>query len=262
MSREQSKSPLASRQWRAFVARRLFSLTGVVPVGAFFVLHLWTYTSVLRGREAFDDAIRRVLDTPYLLFFEIVLIYLPLLFHALYGLKVSLEARPNVGRYTYSRNWMYTLQRITGIVAFAFICYHLWQFRIQIALGRMRSADLFPELCATLSSTTGAGIPLVAILYLLGIAAAVFHLANGLWGFCFSWGVTVSRASQRLAGAVFGVLGLLLFFMSAHTLIYLATGSALLGLGQPARKGSIVGCADVGAGATAHLSGTGTWAAR
>ena len=36
--------------------------------------------------------------------------------------------------------------------------------------------------------------------YVLGIAACVFHLANGLAGFLFSWGLTVGPRSKRLAG--------------------------------------------------------------
>jgi succinate dehydrogenase / fumarate reductase, cytochrome b subunit len=65
--------------------------------------------------------------------------------------------------------------------------------------------------------------------YIVGIAASVFHLANGLWGFCFSWGITVSRRAQRSAATVFGLLGLVLFLLGANTAIYFATGSELPG---------------------------------
>ena len=208
--------------------RRLHSLSGVFPVGVFVVLHFMINAKALQGRQVFDETVSRLTATPYLLVLEVFGIWLPLSFHALYGIKLGFEGRPNVGRYPYSRNWAYTLQRLTGLLAFAFIAYHLWQFRIQVLLGRIDQTDLFPELCARLSATTAGGIPLYAIVYLVGIAAAVFHLTNGLYGFCFSWGITLSRRATRLASAAFGVVGLCLFVLGANTVIYFATGSRLL----------------------------------
>ncbi|MBK8269636.1 MAG: hypothetical protein IPK83_15585 [Planctomycetes bacterium] len=39
------------------------------------------------------------------------------------------------------------------------------------------------------------GIPvassLVFTFYIIGLAAACYHFANGLWTFCISWGITV-----------------------------------------------------------------------
>jgi succinate dehydrogenase / fumarate reductase cytochrome b subunit len=61
----------------------------------------------------------------------------------------------------------------------------------------------------------------------LGVAASVFHFTNGLWGFCFSWGVTVSRRAQRTSATVFGLLGVVLFLIGANTAIYFATGSRI-----------------------------------
>src|SRR6185503_17681968 len=137
-------------------------------------------------------------------------------------------ARPRLGRYPYSRNWAYSLQRLTGLAAFAFIGYHLYQFQIQILLGRMQDRDVFPELCSRLSGTGPAGIPYAAIGYLVGIAAVVYHLANGLHGFCFSWGITTSRRAARVASAAFGLFGIALFALAASTIIYFATGSRLV----------------------------------
>jgi succinate dehydrogenase/fumarate reductase cytochrome b subunit (b558 family) len=192
------------------------------------VVHLFINARALNGREKFETTATDLSAIPYLLILEIAGIWLPLAFHAAYGLALSFEARPNVGKYPFSRNWAYTLQRLTGIVALAFIAYHLWQFRIQVLLGRANPEDLFPELCRKLSSTTPGGIPLMALLYLVGVAAAVFHFTNGLYGFCFSWGVTLSRRSARIASGVFGVLGLALFALGAGTVIYFATGSSLI----------------------------------
>lgn len=225
--------------------RKLHSLSGVVPIGLYLVFHLWTNARALQGQVVYDRAVTEIAHLPYLLAIEIVGIYIPLLFHALYGIKLAFESRPNVGRYPYSRNWMYTLQRVSGLVAFAFIAWHVWQFRIQVALGHMDKADFFPTLCSSLSSTR-AGIPVVALVYLVGIAATVFHFANGLYGFCFSWGITVSRRATRIASALFGIAGIVLFVISANTVIYFATGSRLVFSTDSAGNPPAVSCRDVG----------------
>ncbi len=208
---------------RAFVLRRLHALTGVFPVGVFLVSHLWTNAKGLQGQASFDHAVREINQLPLLPLIEIFGIFLPLGFHAIYGVKLSLEGRPNVVRYPFSRNWLYTLQRATGLIAFAFILYHLWEFRIAKLLGRMSSDAFYPTLSANLSSTQG-GVPVVALVYLVGITASVVHFANGLFTVAFSWGLCISRRSQRLFFAASGAIGLVVFGLGASTAIYFATG--------------------------------------
>lgn len=220
-----SSSPLFERSRRAFLLRKLHSLSGVVPVGVFLVQHLWVNARALQGRASFDAAVSEISGMPYLWAVELFGIFLPLAFHALYGVKLAFEGRPNVGRYTYARNWLYTLQRVTGIIALAFIATHLWEFRIAKLLGTMGPEAFYPTLAENLSSTGALGVPWVALWYLVGIGASVFHFANGLYGFCFSWGITVSRRSQRLAGAVFAIVGIVLFLLGANTVFYFATGA-------------------------------------
>jgi len=187
------------------------------------VFHLWTNAKALQGQEAFDTAVGDINHLPYLPLLEAGIL-LPLAFHALYGVKLAFEGRPNLGGYTYARNWMYTLQRFSGMVALLFVGYHLWELRIQKALGALGPTAFYPTLCAHMSSTL-MGVPLVGLAYVLGIAACVFHFANGLWGFCASWGITQSRASQRLSAVAFGVAGLLVFLLGINTTLYFATGA-------------------------------------
>lgn len=228
MSDTSAAKSLFDKSRRPFLLRKLHSLTGVVPVGAFLVFHLWTNANALQGQERFDDAVSGISHMPYLPVLEIGILA-PLLFHALYGVKLALEGKPNVGSYTYSRNWMYTLQRTTGILAFAFIGFHLWEYWGQKMLGKMTAEQFYPALCANMSSTVK-GVPVIALVYILGIAASVFHFANGLWGFCFSWGITVSKRSQQMAAVVFGLLGIVIFLLGANTAIYFATDSVFPGM--------------------------------
>jgi succinate dehydrogenase / fumarate reductase, cytochrome b subunit len=51
------------------------------------------------------------------------------------------------------------------------------------------------------------------------MAATVFHFSNGIWTFCFSWGITVGPKSQRIAGWACLLFGLLLFVTGINSLL-------------------------------------------
>jgi succinate dehydrogenase/fumarate reductase cytochrome b subunit (b558 family) len=212
---------------RAFLLRKLHSLSGVAPVGVFLVVHLWTNARVLGGRDSFDEGVRHIQELPALPLIEVFGILLPLAFHALYGVKLAFEARSNVASYGYTRNWLFVAQRGTGLVALAFVLYHLWELRIQKALGNLGPEAFYDVLAGQLSSTWR-GVPVIALVYLVGLAASAFHFANGLWGFCASWGLVVSRPAQRTAATVFSLGGFALFALGAATTLHLATGAHLL----------------------------------
>jgi succinate dehydrogenase/fumarate reductase cytochrome b subunit (b558 family) len=243
VSETSSTKSLFDKSRRPFLLRKLHSLSGVLPVGGFLVFHLWENSRALQGQEQFDEMVKGINHMPYLPVLETGLILLPLAFHALYGVKLALEGKPNLGSYTFTRNWMYTLQRVTGLLAFAFISYHLYELWGQKVAGKLGPDQFYTTLCANMSSTVGQ-VPVVALVYILGIAASVFHLANGLWGFCFSWGITVSRRSQQLAATAFGLLGLIVFFLGANTALYFATG-ARFAIGAPAAGAGARTCADI-----------------
>ena len=71
----------------------------------------------------------------YLLFIEIFGIFIPLLFHSVYGILISAEAKPNVLGYGYARNWFYVFQRATGIFLFVFLMFHILNFRFGLIPG-------------------------------------------------------------------------------------------------------------------------------
>ena len=52
----------------------------------------------------------------------------------------------------------------------------------------------------------------IFLVYLVGITATVWHLANGIWLFLVDWGITIGERAQRLTGYAcigFGVVLLL-----------------------------------------------------
>lgn len=185
---------------REFLWRRLHSLLGVIPVGLFLVFHLSLNFTAIGGEEAYNNATGMMELVPHwlLLVMEWVIIYIPLMFHAFYGVYIAFTATHNTKRFSTFRNWMFALQRFTGIFLVIFIAWHIFQTRVQKALGAEVDFNMMAEIVDN---------PLMLAFYIVGIVSATFHLANGLWSFCVSWGITQSKKSQQ----IFTYVSLLVF---------------------------------------------------
>ena len=186
------------------------------------MVHLWTNSKAMLGPASFGHAVQEINSLPFLLAIETFGIFLPLAFHAIYGVVLAFQSSANVGAYGYPRNWMYVLQRVTGIIAFAFIVIHLKDFRVAKALGVMQYGGFFDEIGNLLA------VRWKALVYLLGMTAAVFHFANGLRTFFWSWGITVSERSQRFATWGATLLGASLWFLGANTILFFSTGGSMM----------------------------------
>lgn len=196
-----------------FLIRRLHSLSGIVPVGAFLCFHLFANASVLLPAETAGGEFQRSVDGIHVLGslvvpVEIVFIFIPILFHALLGFAILLTGESNTQHYREWGNVRYTLQRITGVIAFVFILYHLWQMHW---LGKPFGGAKFDphDAAATAAATIQAGW-WIAPLYAIGVVASVFHLANGIWTALITWGITIRPRTQRVSGYACTVLGVLL----------------------------------------------------
>ncbi len=201
-----------------FLIRRLHSLTGLMPVGVFLVMHLSTNVTVLAPGPAgaeFQRSVERIrLLGPLLVPVEIVGIFLPLLFHSLLGFQIIFTSAPNAQQYRYGSNIRYTLQRATGIIAFVFIFYHVWQMHWFGGWAGGGSFRLYDELGGALAATTTAAAIQaawwIAPIYAIGVVSAVYHLANGIWTSLITWGITIRPRSQQVAGYVCAAFGVLL----------------------------------------------------
>jgi len=170
--------------------RRLHSLLGIIPVGAFLTVHLVINHFATRGEEAYNNAVGFMESMPFLIFMEIFVIYLPLLFHAFYGIYIAFTVKYNPNRYGTLRNWLFILQRFTGIFLVVFIVWHVFETRFQKAIGAKEvNFNMMEEI---LANNWMLGF------YIAGVVSAAFHLANGIWSFLVSWGVTQSPKSQRI----------------------------------------------------------------
>jgi succinate dehydrogenase / fumarate reductase cytochrome b subunit len=208
-----------------FAVRRLHSLLGIVPVGAFLAFHLATNASILDGGAKFQQRVAQIHDlgASTLLAVEWLFIFLPILAHGAIGVVIVTRGKRNVLLYPYRENLRYTLERWTGVITFAFILWHVFQTRGWITnawwvehVTRPLGGGTFDASHAAATATAAIRASLtVEILYLIGILASVYHFSNGLWTFGITWGAWTSPRSQGWAslpclavGVALAVIGL------------------------------------------------------
>src|SRR5579871_6333049 len=109
-----------------FLIRRLHSLSGLVPVGAYMCIHLVTNAGVLNGARSFQRSVDAIHSLGVALpFVEWTFIFLPLLFHAVVGVAIIRSGDPNTSSYALVGNVRYYLQRATAWIALVFIFFHV-----------------------------------------------------------------------------------------------------------------------------------------
>ena len=197
-----------------FYLRRLHSLLGIIPIGAFLIVHLMINHQATQGAEAFNKAAGFMESLPFLLVTELILIYIPILYHGLYGIHIAFTAKENIGHYSLFRNWMFALQRLTGIIAFVFIFVHLWQTRLQkLFFGKEISYDMMHQ---TLQN------PIWVIVYIICVIAVIFHFSDGIWSFLVTWGFLQSKKSQRIFTWVSLIIFLILSYIGVTAILAFA----------------------------------------
>lgn len=198
-----------------FLLRKLHQLTGIVPLGLFFLVHMYTNSTAMSGAKVFNEHVRGIHDMPYLIFIETLGIFLPLLFHSVYGIFISAEARVNVLGYAYARNWFYFFQRATGIFLFFFLLFHILNFRFGMIPGLNMTpvAGNADQAYAIVSREFQNGF--ILFFYILGVAATAWHLAYGFFLFALDWGILIGEKAQKTA--LYASLGLALMFFVIGT---------------------------------------------
>ncbi|KUO50452.1 MAG: succinate dehydrogenase [Desulfitibacter sp. BRH_c19] len=174
-----------------YFIRRLHSLSGIFPLGIFLIEHTFVNSTARYGSEAYNLTVSLLQSLPLLLFLEMALIVIPLLFHALFGIYIVYLAKNNTLQYTYYRNWAFYLQRITAIITFIFVLYHVWALRIGHAIYGFEIN--FQSVGNHFAN------PTIFWFYVVGVIASMYHFGNGLTTFLISWGVTTGPHSQRYA---------------------------------------------------------------
>ncbi|RIK87184.1 MAG: succinate dehydrogenase [Planctomycetota bacterium] len=209
-----------------FLIRRLHSLSGLIPVGAYMVVHLMVNASVVNSPETFQSNVLNIHRFGGVLpLVEWTFIFIPILFHAIVGMVIVAGGLPNTHNYPFEANYRYTLQRATGVIAFFFIGVHVFHMHGWFHNSAWMNYVVHPlggGVFKPYNATSTAGLALqnwvwVAV-YAVGVLACVYHLANGIWTMGITWGVWTSDAAQRRALYVCGAFGVLLSAVSALAL--------------------------------------------
>jgi succinate dehydrogenase / fumarate reductase cytochrome b subunit len=201
-----------SRDQVHWILRRLHSISGIVPIGFFLFFHIFENSFVVRGgADLWWKETEFTRTIPYQVFVEAGLLWIPILYHALYGLVITATSAPNAGTYNYPRNYQYTLQRVTGIVAFAFIVFHVFSTRgyfyatgVEATYQRMHYFMINP---------------VILTVYLVGTLSCVYHLTNGIFTFSITWGIAQGPRAQRLVNYVCTAIFVVLAVVSVEILI-------------------------------------------
>ena len=214
-----------------FLLRRIHSLSGLLPIGLFVIFHLMANATAMFSAENYNIVINFLRSIPFVEAVEWLVLFIPIGFHAIYGIVISSTAKPNHIQYPGLENFRYVLQRVTGMVALVYIIYHIVQFKTVHELD-------YNYIAKTLAGTQAIpGVLAIPFLnpfsvywfYIIGIVASTFHLANGIFGFCITWGITVGPKAQK-AASVFGFgLFVVLTYIGVETVNHLRdAGLALL----------------------------------
>ena len=189
-----------------YLLRKLHSFTGILPVGAFLAEHFWSNSAALVSARKYDQTSEDLQTIPYRLFVEWAFIFLPLLYHAGYGVYIWLSGKSNVSAYPWVKNWLFTLQRYTGLLAFVYIGWHLYTER-WLTHGTSTYATVAQDMAN----------PWYLTFFLIGVLASSFHLGVGIWNFLCKWGLAATVRAQRaagqlgvLVGVVFSLVGVLI----------------------------------------------------
>jgi succinate dehydrogenase / fumarate reductase cytochrome b subunit len=187
----------------SFLLRRLHSLSGIFPVGVFLVEHFFSNAFATNGPNAYAETVKFLTGLPFLVWVEAIFIWIPILFHSLYGFYIWYRGESNVLAYPLAGNWLYAAQRWTGAITFAYIVFHTFEMRFTGTSLEANSNAAFGKVQLSLSH------PWILAFYIVGITAASWHFGYGLFLFAAKWGLVIGdKARRRFAIVCLGIAAL------------------------------------------------------
>ncbi|MFZ5470876.1 MAG: succinate dehydrogenase [Myxococcota bacterium] len=190
-----------------FLWARWGSVLSLVPLGVWTVNHLWDNLSAFRGAAAWERSVTEYAH-PVSHALTLFLVLGPLFLHTVWGVQRVLSARPNNLAYPFFENLKYLLQRMAAVGVLFFLGAHLW-----LAMLQPRLLEGRPEPFEDIARTMRFHGPTLLV-YLLGTLGVAYHLANGLFGFAWTWGLATGRKGFARVGVLSVVVFVALLAMS------------------------------------------------
>ena len=197
-----------------FVLRKLQSLSGFLPLCIFLLFHVVANATAIAGPDVYYGFIHIMGNIPGIIVLEVLIIFLPLLVHGLMGLYIVFTGRNNPMQYPYFRNRMFFFQRVSGVVIFVFLIYHV----LTVKYGSDHSAALMMvNLYEQFHS------PIFGAFYIIEYATKRYR-SN-----CVNWGILPGMRAQRVFGKICIVLFviLLVFWLFVFAAIYRIDGGLI-----------------------------------
>lgn len=192
--------------------KRLQLATGVLPLGLFLLLHLFTNGHAIEGPGAFNDAVARIWRIPFLPLLEALAIVLPLFAHIGIGIAVAMTGQAAEDTRGFPAPWMQAAQRATGLLLVVYVVFHVWSTRLSPArLGG--AADLFLLMAKQL------GQPGWLMFQLMGVIAAAVHFGNGLVACAGPWGLALGARGTRIASRTGIALAIVISLVGVNALL-------------------------------------------
>jgi succinate dehydrogenase / fumarate reductase cytochrome b subunit len=212
---------------RSNLRRRAFSLSGLFPLGAFLFLHLGVNLRALAGDRVFAATVDALHRSRAYAAAELLLVFLPLLVHALIGLQFVMTGEALSEPSPYSAPVLATL-RGTGLAVAVFLGLHLFELHVGLGGPRPDGGMLATLLAAGLGSTRF-GVPWRGVGYLVASGCAVYHLVVGAWGsYARTAHATARPGRSRWAAVGAAAIGLLLGLGYLDVVVFHATGRRLI----------------------------------
>jgi succinate dehydrogenase / fumarate reductase cytochrome b subunit len=196
--------PLRAGQGHSFLLRRMHSLMGIIPIGAFLLEHLISNFEALKGPAAYAAQVKFLNGLPFVRVLEWAFIFLPIAYHAFYGLYIWIRGKSNVVYYPWSGNWMYLAQRWTGLIAFAYIAQHIYRQRFSGVSLPEHPGAAFHKVQVELMN------PWMLAVYVISMIAICWHFSYGIWLFAAKWGITPGTKARKNFGYVCGAFGVVI----------------------------------------------------
>lgn len=205
-------APLREGQGHSFLLRRLHSLSGIVPIGLFLIEHFISNAFATKGPGAYTKQVEFLSGFPFVVGLELFGIWLPILYHSLYGFYIWGRGESNLTDYPWAGNWMYASQRWTGAIAFFYIVWHTWHLRFSGVHLLTHSELAFGKVQMEFHN------PWAVAFYAVGIFCASWHFAYGLWLFAAKWGITQGPVARRRWGYVCVLIAVTFMAVGAVTM--------------------------------------------
>ncbi len=209
---------------RDFILARFGSLFAILPLGVWTLNHLWNQLAAYRADQDQGAAWQRQVtahssNATAGLVFAIVLV--PLVWHTVWGIIRMARTRPVT--LPWFGNVRYWIQRLSAIGLILFLGAHLW-----LAWFHPRFIGGAPEAFRDIAGEMHNNAPTLFV-YVLGVLAIAYHLANGVWSFAFGWGINVSKGGMKWLERVIMLLFVIFLLIGWLAVYGMYRGGAILG---------------------------------